>query len=80
MLSRYLFYTSRSQRIKEYPNTQYFDDEILDEDELANLLLIQLQKNLQSSRHKHKNLREYPLKKLKRMIATRNAKNMEEKQ
>lgn len=77
LLSRYLFYTSGKQKISDYPNTQYFDDEILNEDELANLLLMQLQKNLQNSRDKHKRMRPYPLKKLKKMIAMRNAKNKE---
>lgn len=75
LLSRYLFYTSEPQKISQYPNMQYFEDDILDEDELANLLLMELQKNLQISRGKYKKVREYPQKTIKRMIAMRNAKN-----
>lgn len=79
LLARYLFYTSGEQKIRNYPNMQYFGDEILNEDELSNLLLLEIQKNLQKSRDKHKKLRRYPLKKVKRFLARRDEKQKEQK-
>jgi len=68
-LARYLFFSCDPQYLRKYSKSKSFRQLDLSEDEVANLLLLDLQRDLQQSRYKHKTLRNAPEMKLNQLIA-----------
>jgi len=69
ILTRYLFFACDPQYPSRYSEAEDFGQLELSEDEVANLLLMDLQKYLQLSRDNHKPLRDAPENEFKRILS-----------
>jgi hypothetical protein len=68
-LARYLYFVCGPQYFEDHPNAEEFGQLELSEDEVANLLLIELQNHLRQSRDNFRSARAEPEKTLKRLIS-----------